>query len=328
MCKRNDEKSMDWRIYMDIVEKAKKFLYRNARPLDIARWNYLFENGDVNEVIKYLSAYQNEDGGFGNSLEPDCWNPNSSPVQTWVATRIIEEIDLQDNKNPVIVGLLNFLSSKKEFDGHCWNGLNAVESNNNFPHASWWEFTKSSEISYNPTASLIGFMLKYAQVNSEAYIMACNLAQEAYESLKRRFPLESMHETACFVEMYDYMKEISMKETGKDVKDMNKAVNLNEFGTLLQKQIESVITYDTSCWSTSYVCKPSLFIKSKKSDFYQLNEEICKFESEFIEKTQLQDGTWNVTWAWDKYPEEWNISKNWWKADIIIRNIKYYNAFK
>lgn len=47
------------------IEKAQEFIYRNARPLDLARWNYLFENGDKENVLKILSSYQNEDGGFG-----------------------------------------------------------------------------------------------------------------------------------------------------------------------------------------------------------------------------------------------------------------------
>ena len=74
-------------------EKAKNFIYKNARPIDIARWKYLFENGSKEEVITVLMTYQNEDGGFGNALEPDYWNPNSSPVQTWVAMEIIKEIN-------------------------------------------------------------------------------------------------------------------------------------------------------------------------------------------------------------------------------------------
>lgn len=38
---------------------------------------------------------------------------------------------------------------------------------------------------------------------------------------------------------------------------------------------------------------------------------------------QLEDGSWDVTWAWNAYPEEWAISKNWWKSDIIIKNCLY-----
>lgn len=63
-------------------KKARNFIYKNARPIDIARWQYLFENGNRDNVLKALSSYQNKDGGFGHALEPDCWNPNSSPIQT------------------------------------------------------------------------------------------------------------------------------------------------------------------------------------------------------------------------------------------------------
>lgn len=302
---------------MEMIAKSKKFVYRNARPMDIARWNYLFEDGDKQQVIKYLKAYQNSDGGFANALEPDCWNEKSTPMQTWVATKIIKEIHLEDKSNTLITGILEYLVSKNEFDGHCWNGLNTVKSNNDYPHAPWWFYTKTHEINYNPTASLIGFMLKYAVEESNTYHMACSLAKEAYDYFKKNFPLESMHETACFVELYEYMKECSIHDL----------LDLVEFKTLLKRQIKQVITYDTSIWSTDYVCKPSLFISSKKSDFYADNQDICSFESEFIKQTQNIDGTWNVTWSWNGYPEQWSVSKNWWKSDIIIKNMVYMKNF-
>lgn len=58
-------------IMKEIVQKAKNFIYRNARPLDFARWQYHFENGRAEDAINVLSHYQNEDGGFGHALEPD-----------------------------------------------------------------------------------------------------------------------------------------------------------------------------------------------------------------------------------------------------------------
>ena len=42
-----------------ILEKSRNFIYRNARPLDVARWRYLFENGSSDDVINALAAYQN-----------------------------------------------------------------------------------------------------------------------------------------------------------------------------------------------------------------------------------------------------------------------------
>ena len=185
-------------------EQARNFIYKNARPLDIARWKYLFENGSREDVLIALAVYQNEDGGFGNSLEPDCWNPNSSPIQTWVATEIIKEINLNDKNHPTIQGILNYLSSGKDFDGHTWS--NTVATNNDYPHAPWWNFETFKETSYNPTACFIGFILKFADKNSKLFELDCILAKEAYSYFKKHFPMESMHTVFCFVELYEYVK--------------------------------------------------------------------------------------------------------------------------
>ncbi len=302
---------------MDHYTLAKRFILKNSRPLDTARWNYLFENGSKEDVINILKTYQNSDGGFAYALEPDCWNINSTPLQTWVATQIIKEINLEDKNHPIIIGILNYLSSNNEFNGHLWNGLNTVATNDDYPHAPWWAFSEKQESTYNPTASLIGFILKYAEKDTAIYNLACKLAKEAYNYFKKNFPLESMHESACFVELYQYMKESSIFNL----------LDMEEFKNLLQKQIKKVITYDTKIWNTNYVCKPSLFINSKSSDFYLENKDICDFEYNFILNTQNNDGSWNVTWDWNDYFEQWSISKNWWKSDIIIKNINYIRKF-
>lgn len=177
-------------------KQSKSFIYHNARPLDLARWKYHFENGSKEDVLIVLSTYQNKDGSFAHALEPDSWNENSSPLQTWVATRLIEEIDLNDKKHPIITGLLKYLESSHEFNGHLWNGLNTVQSNNDYPHAPWWSYTKKDETQYNPSASLIGFILKYAEKHSDLYQKGIELLNEAIQYFKESIPLESMHETA------------------------------------------------------------------------------------------------------------------------------------
>ena len=304
--------------------RSKDFILRNARPLDIARWYYLFEGGNRDDVLKTLKAYQNIDGGFAHALEPDCWNTRSTPLQTWVATRIIREVHLEDKKHPMILDILNYLASGAEFDGHRWNGLSTVASNNEYPHAPWWSYTQTQESSYNPTASLIGFILKYAEKDSNLYLFACNLAQEAYSYFKDHFPLDSMHEAACYVELYEYIKNTDHTKRH----ELYHLINLEHFKNLLQQQIKHLITYHTDSWLTDYVCKPSLFIADRSSDFYADNKDICHFECQFIKEHQNKDGTWNVAWNWDAYPNEWAISKNWWQSDIIINNLKYLKAFE
>ena len=83
--------------------------------------------------------------------------------------------------------------------------------------------------------------------------------------------------------------------------------------SLKRKLIEQVIhciSPDQSAWSTSYVCKPSQFIDSRGSIFYTGNQELADAECGHIIRTQLEDGTWPVTWTWADYPDAWALSQN------------------
>src|SRR5689334_17325949 len=91
--------------------------------------------------------------------------------------------------------------------------------------------------------------------------------------------------------------------------------------------VSSLITRDLQEWQTSYVCTPSQFLASPKSIFYEDNVEISEYEASFIIHSLNDDGSWNITWNWGMYLEEWNISKNWWKANKSIINMLYLKGF-
>jgi hypothetical protein len=299
-----------------VFQKAEGFIYRNARPLDFARWQYHFESGSKEAVLNALSYYQNEDGGFGHALEPDAWNPNSSPIQTWFATEILREIKFTDNSHPIIKGILNYLESGKDFDGHYW--YNIIESNDHYPHAPWWD-TESIDAhdDYNPTACLAGFIIKYADRNSKLYSLGCRLAEEAVNTYMNQGFLSNMATVECYIRLMQYVEEAGVTSI----------FNVNALKDKLIKQVEYSITENTAEWETSYICKPSRFIDSKDSIFYSSNKELADYECEFILKTQLDDGSWNITWKWAAYPDEWAIAKNWWKSYEIIKNLLYLRGF-
>lgn len=294
-------------------EKSRKYIYKNARPLDMARWRFLFEDGCKDDVLSVLETYQNSDGGFGHALEPDSWNPSSTPIQTWVATEIIRELNIEDANHPIIKGILDYLNSRKDFDGKIW--VNSVRTNNDYPHAPWWTYSLEQEKSYNPTACLAGFIIKYADREDSVYTLGCKVIKESYEYFKGNFPLDSFHTVFCFVRLYEYLRETNM----------GGIIDMTEFRDILGQQIKEIITYDKSKWGIDYVCMPSRFISSKKNEFYEENKEISDYEREFIINRQEEDGTWAITWSWDEYQEEWAIAKNWWKCDLIINNLKYIN---
>ncbi|WP_235827701.1 hypothetical protein [Acetivibrio saccincola] len=229
----------------------------------------------------------------------------------------MREIKFTDKSHPLIRGILDYLGSGKDFNGHFW--LNIIDSNDNYPHASWWN-TKSRGVhdDYNPTACLAGFIIRYADKDSELYALGCRIAKEAVDTYMNQGFLGNMHTVLCYIRLMQYAEEVG----ADDIFDNN------ALKAKLIKQVEKSITRNAGEWETSYVCRPSQFFNSKESIFYINNKEIADFECDFIIKTQLDDGSWNITWNWADYPEEWAVSKNWWKSNGIITNLLYLKGFK
>lgn len=296
-------------------EKAKTFMYRNARPLDLARFQYHFENGSKQNVMNVLSYYQNEDGGCGHAIEADCWNPKSTPLHTGGASDIIREIDFTDRNHPLIQGLLKWYTSEAYFNGHHWSIT--VESNNEYPHAPWWhtESVSSCHTNYNSTAQIAGFMVCYAERDSEAFKLGLRVVREAITALSPT-DLQDMGTCVCYVRMKEYIEKANIKEL----------ISYEELSQKLHQAVNKLICKDTSQWG-GYVCKPLAFLNSKDSEYYLDNKEIADYQCEHIINTQLEDGSWDIPWSWDDYPDEWAISKNWWKGQVIIENLLYLKGF-
>lgn len=307
----------------EVFEKARRFVYRNARPLDLARWKYHFEGGSGQEVLAALAAYQNEDGGFGHGLEEDNMNPNSSPMQVWRATVALREVSDLCKTDPIIRRMLQYLEETPEFDGRKWS--NVIATNNDWPHAPWWSYSPASDDQrteeetfcdwYNPTASLAGFLLRYADADSAIYKKAFMIAKDAIEMLFQIGNPQDMHVIACLIELREDIVAAGLAD----------CFEVERLTAHLQKLVVEMITQDVTQWETSYACKPSQFFCEKDSPFYQGNEKIAQYECDFIRKTQMPDGAYTVPWSWGAYPEEWAVSRNFWRAEITVNNMIYLN---
>lgn len=299
-----------------VFEKAKEFMYRNARPIDLARFQYHFENGSKETVVNILSFYQNEDGGFGHAVEADCWNPNSTPLHSNTASEIIREINFEDANHPVIRGLLKWYASGTHFNGKTWEIT--VPSNNDYPHAPWWhtDSISSCHTDYNGTAQIAGFIVRYSDKESDIFNLGVRIANEAIAALLPD-EIRDMHTCTCYMRMAELFEKAKATEY----------IAFDELKEKLHKSINKLIETDTSKWN-GYVCQPSCFITSNQSEYYPANKEIADYECQHIIDTQLSDGSWNIGWNWGgNYPDEWAISKNWWKGQWIIQNLLYLKGF-
>lgn len=119
--------------------KAIKYILENARPLELAIYKYFFENKSNQAVIDELSKFQNVDGGFGNALEPDFFNPNSSPIATNDAIITLYRVNALNRDYDIVKGIIRYLESHDSFDEDKKRWLFAIDSNNDYPHAIWWE---------------------------------------------------------------------------------------------------------------------------------------------------------------------------------------------
>lgn len=297
----------------EVFRRARLFIYRNARPVDLALWRFHFEGGSREDVLTALSAYQNPDGGFGHGLEADALNPDSSPIQTWCATTILRQIDLFDADHAVVSGILRYLDSGADFDGHCW--ARVIPTNNDHPHAPWWSFSPCDSVAkreYNPTAALAGFLLRAAPKPSPLRARALQIAREACDFFLSGEAEPEMHLLSCYLELTG---DLDIAEPEFD--------RLREMKDKLAQGVRACILADADRWGDGYCAMPSSFISKKGDPLCACFPEIVQREREFIMKTQEPSGAWKVTWQWGAYPDDFAVSANHWRSQIILKNLLF-----
>ncbi|MCR8644439.1 hypothetical protein NV379_17430 [Paenibacillus sp. N1-5-1-14] len=142
-------------IDSQVLLRAKDFIYKHARLLDRKRYEYHFEGGSSEEVIKVLRAYQNADGGFGNALEPDIRTPHSQPVPTEMAFMVMDEVNHYDQE--IVQGIVEYLKNRTLPEG----GLPFIfKDASEYPHTPWWAIEDDRQASINPTGSMVGYLYK------------------------------------------------------------------------------------------------------------------------------------------------------------------------
>lgn len=300
-------------------QSAERFMLRNARPLELAVWNMRYCGGSQEQALRALAAFQNEDGGFGGGLEPDCMNPDSAPMQTLTACGVLRDIGFCDGGHPVVQGILRYLASGADFDENAGEWRTTVPTNNDYPHAVWWSFDSSltpeqNPLRYNPTAGLAGFALRFAERDSGLYRRAYDIAGRAAEWLVSGDVPPEAHITGAFAILLDYMT----------------AAGLPEFPGLretLLRRAEAEICPDAARWASEYLPRPSDYIADSGSMFYPGREALCGAECSVIRSTQLPDGSFPVTWQWYTDYQEFALAVNWWKSRIILKNIRFLENF-
>lgn len=291
------------------------WIHKNARELEIAIWKYHFENGNKEDVVNALMYYQNEDGGFGNTVDPDNWNVNSLPYATLFVIKILNDIEFFNMQHPIYLGIKKYLDNESHFP----NGWTfTVPTNKDYPHANFYNYDEN----YNKAEStgiileFCSFIIEYyreAKIYSAVIELVDNLVEMLYSD-----NIGDMGPTG-YIKLINVMKKVNFE-----------GYNYDKMELRLKELVNNSIQRNTDQWPF-YGYRPSDYIKSKDSIFYQDNKDIVEVELEFLFDTLPTNDVWPISWSWfdnnEKYPKESVISGNWWKAIKAIERVKFLKNF-
>jgi hypothetical protein len=123
-------------------DRAVNFIRGNARPLEKNYLEYRFFNDDEKNVLDELEKFQNDDGGFGNSIEPDFRMPYSSPMSTSLGVRHLKEFDKTTRAQKMIKASIRYFENSFNDERNGWYVLDRKV--NDYPHAPWWHFDEKT----------------------------------------------------------------------------------------------------------------------------------------------------------------------------------------
>lgn len=294
--------------------RLRRWMQRNARPLEWALYRRTFENGTTEEVLEQLAAYQNEDGGFGAALEPDDWTPASTPKTTLFAMQIL--LNLGATKSPIMEGALRYLRSGADFADGLWS---FSTPDNPYPHAPWWGQggEEARKESAGLSARLAALALTLCPPEDELYAAALKIAQKAYG----RFldgETDGENAVAGYAALLPHWICLGIASDPGDAQR-----RMTEYGN-------AAIVRDPAQWK-NYVPRPSSVAPTPDSPLYPMNREIVETELDYLIDTLPADDVWPLNWSWFElsqvYPEAYAVSANWWKGIKLIEHVSFLKAY-
>lgn len=164
---------------MEILKKTRDFLLSfETRLLERQLFLTIFENQNRNQVIKAIISYQNDDGGFGNGIEPDLMTPESTAIGLETALYYFDCIS--EIPPSIQKGVLEWLNSNLSDDGKLAHPPSRLEQ---YPFQPWWKNSDDYRI-FSITALLkkLGVQLPEALENRiQNYAVSFNIPDEIAE---------------------------------------------------------------------------------------------------------------------------------------------------
>ena len=291
-------------------QRAKNFIMDQGRAFDQRRFEFHFENGAADAVLAALSPYQNDDGGFGHSLEPDIRTPASSAIVTTIGFQMLREIRAPVSHILVRKGIQYFIDT---YDEHQQVWYIVPPEVDGAPHAPWWNYESTTEsfgrFLVNPRAEIVGYLHEFSDgVPTKLLKTLTTAVLEHLDSLPDEM---EMHDTLCCVRL---------AET-EALPDRDKI-----WAKLARTAMHGVARNTEQL--TGYVLKPLWLVPSPESPLAAGIKDEVEMNLDFEIGQQGEDGSWSPNFSWDdQYPEAWRAAKKDWQSRITVDTLKTLKDF-
>ena len=308
-------------VTLEELKKYEKILCNRGRDIEIARFNYHFNNGDRSDVSNALSIYQNRDGGFGHGLEPDALNPYSSPLQTAEALKILKHVGYNDSNldeisEYIVNRALHYIYYYSLKDGK----INPnVPTNNDYPHAAWMEYSEDffDTWRYNPTAVLLALTIYFTKEDNKYYQKAIELLPTVIESfINETKENVDKHYLNNMLEVYHVIT------TKKLFVEYHETLRGN-----INRRIDDLMTYNKDIWHLDEANLPleliqlDVFLNSKE------RLELVEQNLDYLLDSRDENGLFEVFWNWKNDYEEFELQKIKWQGVILVNNLVFLKKF-
>lgn len=297
-------------------DRAREFLREAARPLEWALYRHRFERGPVEDVFDALRGFQNEDGGFGRSLEPDLRTPDSSALATGIGLRMLAELGCPSD-HLLVRGVVEYLLKTFDQEKRVWRVV--PESANDHPHAPWW---------HEENGSLSGLFAGF-RIIPRALILA---GLHHYTAILPKGWLEEVTEsTVRYIETVEVLGEgggsdleyaIALAEAENFPEGMARRLK-----TRIREEIPEVVVRDPERWDT-YCIKPLGIAPRPDALGADLLEEELQAHLDYKITHQTPEGSWDPTWTWgENFPDTWVQARREWQGILTLETLTQLKAF-
>lgn len=290
------------------LQQIENWLTKNARPVEVAKWNLMFGKGTVEDLVSEMIKYQNPDGGFGNGFESDILTPESAAIPSAEAIFTAQDygLDLTADWAKKLMGwFVNTAADTPSF----WEAV--PPSLEDYPHPPWWSYHPDTEFTSNPCAVAASVLLLFGTDSQRT--LGEEVAKRCVDFILRDENYWD-HDTYCLQRLFLVLTE-----------KQSPLITQKVIEAMEQRILKSVCT-DSRKW-TEYVAQPLDLVNSPDSCWYGLLADDIPGNLDYWERTLTTDGYWPPNFNWGVDTEVSRAAIKNWLGYFAVKRVKILNSF-